>query len=510
MKYNHFLSIFVILVLSCFSANAIEMTVGDTKTLDIGTISNLQYAQWTISRSDCIEFDPTPSYYSKSATIKAVKAFTGAPCVVQCTYRYLELDPVTGKYTYSRSGYKSWSIFVSDNNSGGKDDSVGGDTQSAFIYLNTNTVSCKLGNWSEKISIYQFTSFNMTWSVDNPEIASVEPITYLGSTSTISEARIYGKKVGTTTLRVRGGDGSMATCAITIQSLSDGDEFYLISGDGENEVTLSYKVISATDKTCQVLRLPFNCKAKEVRIFNNVYDFEVTGMEFLFAMFAKETIQSITIPSTIKSIGSDSFKECNKLQKVEIADISSWCNILFGNEDANPLNYANHLYLGNSEVIDLIIPNSTEQISQWAFVNCKYLKSVEIPSSVNHINWGAFDKCTGLDEITSLRLVPPSIYLSSPFTDTTYQNAILKVPAESVEEYKSHYYWGKFQHIVALDEAPSNGITDIYDDSIGNWYIYTVNGTLIRNGVGKVDFDNLTSGIYILRIGSKSTKYIVH
>ena len=56
----------------------------------------------------------TVSSLTTSVTVKALKSFTGSPCVIQCKYYYLELDPTTGRYTYSRSGSQEWNFFVSE------------------------------------------------------------------------------------------------------------------------------------------------------------------------------------------------------------------------------------------------------------------------------------------------------------------------------------------------------------------------------------------------------------
>ena len=127
------LFLFVALLISTIYANAISMKVGDTETLDIGDVSHLQGCQWTISRPNDVIFVTTPQAYSTKVTIKAVNAFPAtSPCVVQCKYYYLELDPTTGKYTYSRTGYKDWTIFVKEDGIGDGDD-VNGNPYDYFV-----------------------------------------------------------------------------------------------------------------------------------------------------------------------------------------------------------------------------------------------------------------------------------------------------------------------------------------------------------------------------------------
>lgn len=94
---------------------SIRLKVGETETLNIGYISQLQGCQWTISRPDDVVFLSTPQSYSTQVTIKAVHGFPStSPCIVQCKYYYLEADPTTGRYIYSRTGYKDWYIYVDE------------------------------------------------------------------------------------------------------------------------------------------------------------------------------------------------------------------------------------------------------------------------------------------------------------------------------------------------------------------------------------------------------------
>ena len=68
-------------------------------------------------------------------------------------------------------------------------------------------------------------------------------------------------------------------------------------------------------------------------------------------------LTSVTIGNSVTEIDADAFKDCSALTKVEISDIAAWCNISFGNSDANPLYYAHHLYQNGKEVTNLVIPN---------------------------------------------------------------------------------------------------------------------------------------------------------
>ena len=112
-------------------------------------------------------------------------------------------------------------------------------------------------------------------------------------------------------------------------------------------------------------------------------------------------LTSVTIPNSVTSIGSSAFNGCSGLTKVIVPDIAAWCNISFGNYAANPLYYAKHIFSDeNTEITDLVIPNSVTSIGYEAFYGCSGLTSVTIPNSVTSIGSSAFEDCSGLKSVT--------------------------------------------------------------------------------------------------------------
>ena len=110
-------------------------------------------------------------------------------------------------------------------------------------------------------------------------------------------------------------------------------------------------------------------------------------------------LTSVTIPSSVTSIGSSAFYGCSGLTCVDITDLAKWCGISFS-YNANPLNYAQRLYLNGEEVNNLVIPPSVTSIGSYAFYNCSGLTSVTMPSSVTSIGSSAFYGCSGLTSVT--------------------------------------------------------------------------------------------------------------
>ena len=112
------------------------------------------------------------------------------------------------------------------------------------------------------------------------------------------------------------------------------------------------------------------------------------------------SLTSIAIPSSVRMSGKDAFKGCTSLNDVYITDVAAWCDISFIDNDSNPFNYANNLYLNNELVTDLIIPSGVTSISDCALYNCTSITSVTIQSGVKIIGERAFENCTSITSVT--------------------------------------------------------------------------------------------------------------
>lgn len=114
--------------------------------------------------------------------------------------------------------------------------------------------------------------------------------------------------------------------------------------------------------------------------------------------FAESAVTTVRIPSTITTIGADAFYNCN-IDKVYITDLEAWCKIDFLNGwggSSNPLNSGDgKLYLNNTRVTSLVIPETITEIKKFAFNGCKF-SYLTIPNTVTSIGEGAFFDCSTL------------------------------------------------------------------------------------------------------------------
>lgn len=152
-------------------------------------------------------------------------------------------------------------------------------------------------------------------------------------------------------------------------------------------------------------------------------------------------LTSIEIPNGVMSIEDGAFLSCNNLERIVVEE---------GNPTYNSTNSCNAIIETKTKKLivgcmNTVIPNNVTTIGNSAFQNCSGLTSVEIPNSVTSIEYNAFSGCTGLTSIISYILEPFSIYYC--FDNETYENAILYVPAQSIELYRNTDGWNNFKNI---------------------------------------------------------------
>ncbi len=155
------------------------------------------------------------------------------------------------------------------------------------------------------------------------------------------------------------------------------------------------------------------------------------------AFYGCNGLTSVTIGNSVTSIGNSAFEFCSGLKKVIVSDIAAWCKITFY-YNANPLIYAHHLYSDeNTEITNLVIPNSVTEIGESAFYCCSGLTSVTIPNSVTSIGSHAFSGCSGLSSVT----IPNSVtsigsdafYGCNGLTSVTIGNSVTSIGNSAFE-----------------------------------------------------------------------------
>jgi uncharacterized repeat protein (TIGR02543 family) len=138
-----------------------------------------------------------------------------------------------------------------------------------------------------------------------------------------------------------------------------------------------------------------------------------------FAQMPGSWITSVTIPSSVKSIGERAFTICSSLKTVTIQDgVTSIRKSAF--EECESLESA-------------AIPNSVTSLGNRAFSGCKSLKSITIPNGVTSIEEWVFDGCKSLKSIT----IPKNVKSigNYAFSSTSLKSVTIPKNVKSIGDY---------------------------------------------------------------------------
>jgi len=263
--------------------------------------------------------------------------------------------------------------------------------------------------------------------IDNSEVEPAQPITDLVIPETIS---FDGKDYSVTSI----GDGAFCRCS----SLTS--------------VTIGNNVTSIGESAF------YNCPSlTSLTIGNSVTS--IVGFAFAFC----SNLTSVIIPASVTNIGGLAFAACNSLTSISVEsgnkkyDSRENCNAII--ETAT-----NTLVCGCTNTI---IPQSIPTIEAYAFISCN-LKNIVLGASVETIKEAAFMACilidtkygpqpktdehgniiTTLESITCYSVRPPSVIYDSEHGGDSFQfmplSTIIYVPADNLEAYKAHEFWGRY------------------------------------------------------------------
>lgn len=126
-----------------------------------------------------------------------------------------------------------------------------------------------------------------------------------------------------------------------------------------------------------------------------------------YAFKDKNIMQTVSIPSTVKTIGFEAFSGCKNLKSVTIPDSVTYlgsyafsnCPKLISVKIGKGIKILNRCTFNNcTSLSDVSLSNGLVQLDSFVFSNCDALTSITIPSSLKIIGEYTFTQCDGLKE----------------------------------------------------------------------------------------------------------------
>lgn len=254
-------------------------------------------------------------------------------------------------------------------------------------------------------------------------------------------------------------------------------------GKTYNVVRVGYKAFSSSRDLLSV-SLPSSIKSIGISAFEDCDALLSVDMSDDITIINQQafkgctSLKEIYLPKGISSIESSVFENCSSLARVEITE--------------NITNISQHAFGGCKSLESICIPGSINSIGAYSFSNCSKLTSVIISNGVKNIGIESFFKCA-IDTLTipksvstigsmafywcPLSLVKSEI-MDPPYVDPyCFDGNKLQIPSGTKEKYEKRNYW-----VQNFKEIEEYGVQDfsLSISSSGNGYV-SYNGEIIRS-----------------------------
>ena len=190
------------------------------------------------------------------------------------------------------------------------------------------------------------------------------------------------------------------------------------------------------------------------------------------ALYNSSSIQTITLPNTIKSIGAWAFAGDSSLTSINIpASVEYVGESAFNSTglssahvSAKMADWGMSLYQGCFNMQNITFDEDVTVIPERIFFNCERLKSVTLPESVHKIDIGAFSACDSLAHInlpSKLDTIAFGAFTEAPLEEVTFPASLKSIQMRAFSRIAAEYITSLIMEPAGV--LQEEGITGVYD-----------------------------------------------
>lgn len=215
-----------------------------------------------------------------------------------------------------------------------------------------------------------------------------------------------------------------------------------------SEDVLTYEILSDSLKTCGVLTCDSTASGEIAIPSYAVIDNENYKVVSILedAFYNNKQITKVTIPSTVKEIGEDSFCQMDSLQIVSFGD--------------SLVSIGKQAFCYCTKLENAILPSTVKEIDESAFAQAYSLKAISLGQSLTKIGNEAFRYCEELDNV----VIPDSVTEIGESTFAMAYNLKKVSLGQSIKKigYEAFYYCEKLDNMIIPDSVTEIGNEAFY------------------------------------------------
>jgi len=226
----------------------------------------------------------------------------------------------------------------------------------------------------------------------------------------------------------------------------------------------------------------------------------------------KTSLKTITLPTTLISIGDYAFNNCSGLTGSltipnSVTTIGSYtfqgCSSISGSLilPATITSIGSTAFWGCSGITgSLILPTTLTSIGTSTFQGCSGITSLTLPTSISSLGVGAFYNCSGINKISCLNATPATLGTDA-FTGTSVTNVFVPTDA-AVTAYKASTWYSYFPgNIIGSPTTQTINVTTAGTlSTLASTYLSTVTNLTLTGNIDARDVKTMHDQMPLLAV----------